>query len=207
VNEQELAALKSARGPSATLKADSERYMKESGFRKLVDDADAALGTHTGPKLKRIFYGQPEEVASTPQQPEPPTAIQVAAATKKYPRSRCHDFFKREANEPGESVSSLSKAEYAEAKLAGQFFGMLPADGSSASVKFVYPTSRDRAAARTKKEDAAKEVQRKQAEFIPPGITKYADGTLGLTDEAAFNSYKAEKAANAEAIKFLEDVA
>ena len=207
MNDKERAGLKSLSRPSAERKADAAFYMKDTAWRKEVDDYDAANGTQIGKKFKRIFYNLPEEIP-TPQQHKPPSAVEVAAAVKKYPPERLRDIFVGEVARNGDTrhnevASKLTAEEYAQAKLAARFFKILPPEGGS-TVRFNYQTSRERAAKKAAEEATA---EQRQAQFVPPGITRYADGTLGLSDSVAFEAWKKEKAENTEAIAFLEAAA
>jgi len=101
MNDQELAVLKASRGPSATLKQDADDYMRNSKRRKEVDSADAANGTSVGPKLRRIFYGQPEEVPVAPTQAAPPSAIELANAVRLFPKERCVSLFQTSCQSAG----------------------------------------------------------------------------------------------------------
>jgi dienelactone hydrolase len=204
MNDKELAALKSVSGPSAALKAKADSYMRITAERKAIDAYDAANGTDIGKKLKRIFYGQPEEAPQPAPEAKAPSAVELAKDVKEFPLSRCQAIFKRDANTPGESYKDLTSEQYQSAKRAAKFLGVLPNDGSDASVKYIYSTSRDRAAARQAKEDAANAEAQRQKDFIPPGITKNEKGEILLTDAAAFDAWKKEKADHSEAIKFLE---
>jgi len=101
----------------------------------------------------------------------------------------------------------LTPEQYQSAKRAAKFLGVLPNDGSDASVKYIYSTSRDRAAARQAKEDTARTAEQRQADQLPPGITRDADGGLLLTDSAAFETWKAGKSEHKAAIDYLESQA
>ena len=204
MNDRELAGLKSLSGPSKALKAQAELYMKDYTERKKVDDYDAANATQIGKKLKRVFYGQPEEVPTAPAPVAAPSAVEMAAAIKQFPKSRCIELFKRSANTPGEVASTLSKSDYQTAKLAAGFFGVLDSN-NTASVRFSYETSRARREAREAREAATKAADKVQAEKLPPGISRQSDGGLVLTDEAAFTAWKKEKSEHSEALAFLEN--
>jgi hypothetical protein len=201
MNEQE-ARLKQLDGPSSTTKARQKRYVTDSAYRALVDKADRENGTTDGPWLRAGYFGTKQLEAAAPV--AQPSAVQLAAACKEYPRKRCYDLFKRPANEPGESSKELTKEQYAEAKLAAQFFKILDPDNTS-SVRFNYATSRDRAAKREEKESAARTAAQREADFTPPGIERRPNGEILLVDEAAFTNYKREKAEHSEAVKFLEE--
>jgi hypothetical protein len=209
MDSKEKELLQSLRGPSEALKADAARYMKDFAFRSSVDSADKQNSTQLGRTLKSIWYGKPAtqdapQVAEVKQQP---SAVELAAAVKQFPRERCQELFKRESGKPGEVASSLSKEDYRVAKMASQFFGILPTDGSEPSVRFTYQTSRDRAAARQSKEDAAKSAAKREADFTPPGIERRPNGEILLIDADAFAKWKASKNENSEAIAFLEEQA
>jgi hypothetical protein len=204
MNDQEKELLKGLRGPSAQTTLDAKRYVSETAFHATIDAADRANGTNIGKQLRAIAFGTKAPATVAPV--APPTAVEVAAACKKFPRERCRDLFVREANKPGEIYSKLSKAERDEAKVAAKFFKVLDPDNTS-SVSFSYETPQVRAAKKAAKEAAAKEVERKQAEFLPPGITKTEKGEILLTDAAAFNAWKAEQSAHKDALAFLEDAA
>jgi hypothetical protein len=210
VKEQELQIIKENRGPSAALKTDAERYMRETEYRKAIDDADAAKGTQAGAKLRRIFFGQPEE-APTPQQPQQPTAVEVANWVKKFDKARCLDLFVGEKTRTGDArhseiASKLSKEDYAEARTAARFWGIpLSGQESGASVTFAYETPRDRAAKKAAREAAATNAERKQSEILPPGVEKDAKGNIVLADVAKFDAWKSEQSTHKDAIKFLEE--
>lgn len=211
MNEQELQIIKENRGPSTAAKTDAERYMRETDFRKRIDDADAANETETGTKLKRIFYGQPEEAPVAPQAKPEPDAVEVAKYVKKYPKARCLDLFVGEKTRTGDTrhseiASKLSKDEYQEARTAARFWGIpLSGQESGASVTFAYETRRDRQAKRDAREAAATNAERKQSEILPPGVEKDAKGNIVLADEAKFTAWKSEQSAHKAAISFLEE--
>jgi hypothetical protein len=214
MNDKEVVVIKEHRGPSAALKADAKRYMTESAYRKLIDDADKAEGTQTGPKLRRIFYGQPDEVQAPASQTKPqPTPVQLKAAMKKYPKERCLNLFVGTRTPSGENrhseiLSKLSKEERDEARLAARQWGIpLSGENSGASVRFNYETSRDRRLKREAKEADAEAAKQREADRLPPGITRHSDGTLSLSDSVAFAKWKADKEANRQAIEFLEEQA
>jgi hypothetical protein len=209
LSKEELAALKGLRGPSQTEQEARKEYMTVTSIRTAVDAHDAEHGTQIGKKLKAGFYGQTE--APTPQPAPQPTAVELAAVVKKFPKERCHNLFVGSKNKNGDTqhaeiASKLTPEEYKEAKTAARFWGII-SDGGLSSVRFNYETKRDRDAKRAAREATAKDAERKASEALPPGINRDAKGDLLLVDEVAFNSWKAEKAANAEAIKFLEDAA
>jgi hypothetical protein len=202
MTNEEMELLNSLRGPNATLKADAARYMKEFSFRASVDKADRESGTTLGRTLKSIWLGKPATQDAPAPEVKAPSAIELANACKKFPRDRCMDLYKRKGGQPGEVLSSLSKAERDEAKLAAQFFKILdPSD--TASVRFNYETSGQR---RAKREATDAEAQR-QADQLPPGISRDADGGLLLTDSAAFETWKAGKTEHKAAIDYLESQA
>ena len=203
MTNEEAELLKSLRGPNATLKADSKKYMTDFAFRSSVDAADKEKGTHVGRALKSIFYGKPEQLPAPPQpQAQQPSAIELANAVKQFPKARCIELFKRSANTPGEIASTLSKSDYATAKLAAKFHGVLdPNDVSFA--RFNYETSGQRRAKREAQDAAAKS----QAEQLPPGISKDEKGNLILSDAQAFQSWKDGKNEHKEALQFLESQA
>jgi hypothetical protein len=207
MNDKELAGLKSVSGPSAALKAKAGSYMRNTAERRAIDDYDAANGTDIGKKLKRIFYGQPEEAPQPAPEAKAPSAVELAKDVKEFPFARCHEIFKRDANTPGESYKDLTPEQYKSAKRAAKFLGVLPNDGSDASVKYIYSTSRDRAAARQAKEDAARTAEQREKDALPPGIERSPNGELGLVDADAFDKWKASKSEHAEAIAFLEEAA
>ena len=204
MDSKELEVLKELDGPSSLTQARAKRYVTDAAYRAEVDKADKLKGTKAGPELRATYFGEKPAAAPTPV--APPTAEQVAAAVKKYPQNRCVGLFKRPANEPGEVLSTLSKEDRDEAKLAAQFFGIVPSQGGS-SVTFNYETSRDRAAKREARESASLAAERKQAEALPPGINRDAQGNIVLSDESAFSAWKKEKADHSAALAFLEDAA
>src|SRR5438445_12936129 len=125
-----------------------------------------------------MIGGTPRQAqAPAVQQPKSePTAVQVAAAVKLWPKERCHGLFVGEKTQTGdtrhtESASKLSKEEYAQAKTAARFWGIaLSGETSGASVRFNYETSRDRRLKREAKEAGEKAEQQRLAETLPPGI-------------------------------------
>jgi len=202
MDSREKELLASLRGPNDALKADAKRYMVDSVWRAQVDAADAKEGTQLGRTLKSIFMGKPVDAPTPQTPPAQPTAIELAAACKQFPKARCLELFKRPANQPGEIASNLSKADYKTALIAATFFKVLNPDDRS-SVRFNYETSGQRRAKREATDAAAKA----QAEALPPGIHKNEKGELSLVDEAAFTAWKASKSANKDAIEYLESVA
>lgn len=194
MNDQELSVLASLRGPSAQLKMDAEKYITDATYRKHVDEADKQNGTTIGRKLRAIYF-EGREPGPAPQPAPEPSPIDVLEATRKYPKERCIELFKRSANVPGQSSSNLSPEEYKTAKLAAVHFGVLPSDGPRAEVRYNYETSRDRRVKREAEEKRAAEAQRN---FTPPGITRAEGGELLLTDSAAFERWKQERAAERE---------
>src|SRR5258708_36451277 len=128
MNDKELAALKSVSGPSAALKAKADTYMRITAERKSIDDYDAANGTDIGKKLKRIFYGQPEEAPQPAPEAKALSAVELAKDVKEFPLARCHEIFKRDANTPGESYNDLTPEQYQSAKRAAQLLAGLPND-------------------------------------------------------------------------------
>jgi hypothetical protein len=202
MNDKEKELLRGLRGPSAQFLADAKRYVRDdAAYRAEVDATDEKEGTSLGKELRAVYFGTKEPEAPVPV--VQPTAEQVAAAVRKFPQERCVDLYKRKPGQLGEVLSNLSKAERDEAKLAAQFFKVLPSEGGS-SVRFNYETSRDRAAKREAKEAAAKAADQRQADTLPPGVNRDAKGNLVLADEAAFTAWKQEKAARKDAIAFLE---
>jgi hypothetical protein len=180
--------------------------MWAQGLKKSCDPVKNALYRSLRADSK-LLKGEPAPEEAAPEQPlPPPTAEQTAAAVKKYPRERVIDLFKRNSGVPGEVAANLSKEDYKEAQMAARFFGIIPSQGG-ASVTFSYETSRARREAREAREAAAKAADKQQAESLPPGISREANGNLILTDEAAFTNWKKEKSEHADALKFLEDAA
>jgi hypothetical protein len=158
-----------------------------------------------------LIGGTPRQ-APPVQQPTEPTAVQVADAVKKFTKERCHGLFVGEKTQTGdtrhsESASKLSKEEYAQARIAAKFWGIPLSGDNTSAVRFAYSTSRDRAAKRAAAESVAKAEEQRIADQLLLGIHRDAKGNLALVDEQAFNTWKAEKAANSEAIDFLEKAA
>jgi hypothetical protein len=205
MDSKELEMLKELDGPSPLTQTRAKRYVTDSIYRGRVDAEDKLRGTKAGPELRATYFGE-KPAAAAPATIAPLSAVEMAAVCKQFPKARCLELFKRDANTPGEIAANLSKSDYQTAKLAAQFFGVLDQNNTS-SVKFVYPTSRDRAAKREVSESAARNAERKQAETLPPGVQRDAQGNLILADEQAFTNWKASKSEHAEAIAFLEDAA
>jgi hypothetical protein len=119
-------------------------------------------------------------------------------------------LFRRPANQQGESSTDLPKEQYAQAKLAAQFFDIIGKGTGEATVRFNYETKRDRQA---KRDALAAEAKKKEAGLtengLPPGVARCQDG-MGLTvvDEALYQKWKDatnDKAVISAALEEVED--
>ena len=163
ISDKELSLLKELRPPSATLQADSKRYMTNSAYRAEVDAKDKAEGTSMGKWLRATFYGEKMEAPAPVVKPEP-TAVELAAAVKAFSKERIYDLYVGTRTQSGETrhteiLSKLSPEDRAQSKLAAKFHGIKLSDDDGSSVRFVYSTTRDRAAKRAEKEANREAIQ------------------------------------------------
>src|ERR1700676_1011725 len=143
MNDRDKALLKEIEGPDAKTKEQARLYVADTEYRATIDAKDRENGTSAGKELRAIFYGTKTAAAAPVAQP---SESELAAAITKFPKSKCHELFRRSSTEPGQSSSELSKEDYREAKLAAQFFGVIGPNSAEPSVRFNYQTKSDRAA-------------------------------------------------------------
>lgn len=204
MNDQERALLKDLRGPSTQTALDAKRYVSETAFRANIDAADKANGTAIGPQLRAIAFG--EKAPAAPATSAATTEAELASVIVKYPREKCIELFRRDSRTPGQSSSSLAPADYKEARMAAQFFGIV--GGAPNAVKFNYETKRDRDVKRAAvAAEKAKQESTLGENGLPPGIERAKDGIGFVTsDPAAYQAWKDANTAKAVIARALEEV-
>jgi hypothetical protein len=188
---------------SEQLDRNSKLYMADTTYRRKVDDADKTHGTNLGRELKQHFLTNGVRHPDAPAAVVPPTELELAAALEKFPMARCRELFLREASEPGESVTSLTKEDYRQAKIAARFRGISLPDNGAETIRFNYTTKHDREAARAAKAAAA--APKPVGETIPPGLEKSPDGIGYLVvDPVAHQAWREKNTAEAKAHEVIQ---